>query len=111
MLGLLLRPPHAHNIVHNGKRWEVRSRATKKRGRIALIEVTRTSWRVVAFATLARSMPLTHAMASQHAALHQAPGVVGRYATPHAWVLQDVRGVPKRVCVPKKRGCVVWVKL
>ena len=111
MDGLLVKETHARNIVHNGKRIEVRSRAHKKFGqRIAIVEVTDDQWRIVAYATLARCFRLTPELAAAHASIIQAPGFDKRYKDPHAWELEHVSVLSQPVQMDKKRGPVVWVR-
>jgi len=110
-MGLLLRAEHAARILDEGKRWEIRASHTRKRGRIALLVVRQDAWYVVGFATIVRSMALTPTAARHNERLIQAPVVVASYKSPHAWVLECVRKCARQVRVPKRKGCVVWVKL
>ena len=89
----------------------MRSRATNKRGRIAIINITKDAWVIVGYATLTNCFPLTKEMAEKHERLHQAPNVVSNYKTPYVWLLEDVCKANPPIFVAKQKGCVVWVNL
>ncbi|MCL6729805.1 hypothetical protein [Sphingomonas hankyongi] len=111
--GLVIDRPWIGMILAGDKIWEVRSRGTAVRGRIALIE--KGTGTVVGLATLADSLPaLAPEQMQAHFAKHRIPPAKVaepgfRWFTP--WVLTDVRRLDRPVPYRHPSGAVTWVNL
>lgn len=111
--GLVIDEPWIGHILAGRKTWEMRSKATKKRGTIALIR--KGSGLVVGTATLSECLPaLTSGTMQAHFAKHQipqsmmsAPGY--KWFTP--WVLTDIRALERPVPYKHPAGAVTFVNL
>jgi hypothetical protein len=108
-----IREPWIDMILDGVKKWEIRSKFTKKIGPVALIKAG--SGTVVAMARLAEVIQLTPKLAYENADImgfkrlsrKDAEDFDGEYA----WVLKDV--VKFKIPVPYKHpsGAVTWVTL
>lgn len=108
-----IREPWIDMILEKKKKWEIRSKFTKKIGPVALIRAG--SGTVVATANLAEVIQLTPELAYKNVAIMgfrpltraEAKDLAGQYA----WVLKDV--VKFKIPVPYKHpsGAVTWVTL
>jgi hypothetical protein len=111
--GLVIRQPWLDHFMAGHKRWEIRSRPCRLRGRVALIEAGQGH--IVALATLAQCKgPLLpkdwdHAKAAGHVVGPEAD-VLG-YAQAYAWVLNDIKPLDLPVSYVHPRGAIIWVKL
>ena len=112
MKGLIIAEPAISKIIDGEKSWEMRSRNTAVRGRIALIR--KGSKTVIGVADLVGTMPkLSQAALKASVAKHQVPenriGEDFKYNT--AWVLERARPLRKPVPFRFPRGAVIWVNL
>lgn len=112
--GLVIRPEPIEKILRGEKDWEMRSRATQKRGRIALIR--QGSGQVVGVAELARCEgPFTEQAMRDNQHRHRIPlerlndDEIRKWRT--AWVLENVVRLSKPVTYPHPSGAVTWVTL
>lgn len=112
--GLIIRPAPLEKILSGQKTWEMRSRATKVRGPIGLIQ--KGSGKVFGIATLVSSVgPLTDDEMVKHhekhriesARLHE--GEIAKWRV--AWVLEQVKRLATPVPYVQKSGPVVFVNL
>lgn len=100
-------------ILAGVKKWEIRSKFTKKIGPVALIRAG--SGTVVATATLAEVIQLTTELAYKNVAImgfrpltkREAKDLEGQYA----WVLKDVVKFKNPVPYKHPSGAVTWVTL
>ena len=114
MKGLIIRSPWIDLILDGSKTWEMRSRPTSIRGRIALIKAG--SGLIFGMANLTDCLPTLKLdiMQSTHT-FHRIPdermaaAIDNKWTTP--WVLKDVVkfGTPRPYVHPS--GAVVWVEL
>jgi len=111
---LLIKSPHIEKILSGIKTWEMRSTATKIRGKIGL--VMSGSGKIYGSANLVDCIgPLSpdDKLKSQH--LHQISPErlllpeVAKYK--YAWVLQDVEKFPIPRAYAHPSGAVIWVNL
>lgn len=112
MHALIIREPWISLILTGEKVWEIRSRATRIRGRIGLI--ASGSGQVVGTIDLTDCLALHPSDLVQTTPLHCITDLSHPplpYPHPYAWVLAN----PHRFLVPKPyrhaQGAVVWVKL
>jgi len=114
MKGLVIRSPWIDHILAGNKTWEMRTRATSIRGRIALIKAG--SGLIYGTAELVECKPsldLEQLRATQ--AFHAIPvsgiedAFANRWTTP--WVLRDVRRFARPVPYTHPSGAVTWVDL
>lgn len=112
--GLLIREPWIGMILSGRKDWEMRGRATRMRGRIALIRSG--SGLVVGTARLTGcGEPLTPAgmMANAHRHCIPAGGMAAASAAGWTvpWFLDEVFALPAPIPYRHPQGAVGWVKL
>jgi len=112
MKGLVVAEPWVSLIISGEKIWEMRSRNTLVRGRIALIR--KGSKTVIGIADLVRTLPkLTPSELKASVVNHRVPeSEIGKdFKQSTAWVLQHAR--PLREPVPYRHpvGAVIWVNL
>ena len=112
MKGLVIDEPWIGLIVSGEKTWEMRSRNTLVRGRIALIR--KGSKTVIGIADLVRtlpklSVPELKASVGNHRVPESEIGKKFKHST--AWVLQGARPLRKPVPYPHPAGAVIWVNL
>jgi hypothetical protein len=106
---LILKEPLAEILVGT-KTWEIRGKATARRGRIALIESK--SGHVVGTCEVVDVLgPLTLAELRRNAALTGFRPNRLPYATTYAWVLRDARRLAEPVPYEHPSGAVIWVRL
>ena len=107
--GLVIDEPWVSKITHGEKIWEMRSTATKKRERIALIKKGSAS--VVGIATISDVLgPLNDRQISDTFQNHQVPTLmIGKWR--YAWVLQDIAKLDQPVRYIHKNGAVTFVTL
>lgn len=112
--GLIIKAPYVNWIMDGRKTWELRSSHTQVRGPIALIE--QGTGTVVAVARLVDSKgPLTAAdMAANvhhHAVTPERQHLPELQKYKHAWVLADIKRLPRPVPYVHPSGAVKWVTL
>jgi hypothetical protein len=114
--GLIIREPWIGYILEGRKTWEIRSRATKMRGQIALIKGG--SGQIVGVANVVDSVgPMTFDQLKRHGAKHCAPAKeLGDFLRKYknqgiAWVLGDVVRLPELIAYRHPSGAVIWVTL
>ncbi len=112
MKGLVIDEPWVTLIASGAKTWEMRSRNTLVRGRIALIR--KWSKTIVGVADLVATLPklsrsALHASVHKHRVPASEIGEDFKHST--AWVLERAR--PLREPVPYRHppGAVIWVNL
>lgn len=114
MKGLLIRSPWIDLILSGVKTWELRTRPTSIRGRIALIKAG--SGAIWGTAVLVDCLPaLSAEQMAQTEAFHgispeRIPDVVKNgWTTP--WVLRDIEKLPSPLPYSHPSGAVTWVDL
>lgn len=114
MKGLVIRSPWIDHILAGRKTWEMRTRATSIRGRIALIKAG--SGLIHGTAELVECLPsLDREQLRATQAFHAIPdsgledAFANRWTTP--WVLRDVRCLANPVPYTHPSGAVTWVDL
>lgn len=112
--GLIIRREPLQSILRGEKCWEMRSKHTHKRGRIALIE--KGSGQVVGVAELVDSIgPLSEEQMRANQDKHRIrperlnSGEVSKWRI--AWVLKNVQPLETPVSYQHKSGAVTWVTL
>jgi len=108
--GLLIMKEPLDKILAGTKTWEIRGKATTRRGPIALIESksghvvgTCEVVDVIGPLTLAELQRNAKRVGARHAELY--------YETTFAWVLHNARRLPKPVLYKHPSGAVIWVVL
>lgn len=110
---LIIRQPHIGHILDGMKTWEMRSKPTKIRGRIGLIEAG--SGLIVGEAEIDRmqSAPKSYRARHMTRAYHRIPedryGVMDKWCW--AWVLSNVIRYDEPIPYDHPRGAVIWVSL
>jgi hypothetical protein len=112
--GLIIREPWIGYILAGTKTWEMRTAATNRRGRIALIR--KGTGLVVGTAQLVDCLPPLDAAGLAAARdRHRIPphldAEVLAAGWVHPWVLADVRRLSRPVVAGQKPGQVIWVPL
>jgi hypothetical protein len=107
--GLVIDEPWITKIVRGEKTWEMRSKPTTKRGRIALIK--KGSGLIVGLATITGVLgPFTDDEIATNFKHHRVPmHVIGKWR--FAWVLKDVLHLATPVPYVHNKGAVIWVNL
>lgn len=112
MKGLIIDEPWVSMIVAGKKTWEMRSRNTAVRGRIALIR--KGSKAVVGVADLVGTLPgLSQSDLKAGVAKHQVPEseIDEQFKHNTAWVLERTRPLRHPVTYQHPTGAVIWVNL
>lgn len=107
--GLVIDEPWISKIMSGEKTWEMRSRSTTKRERIALIK--KGSGTVVGIATIKDVVgPFDDAQIGATFERHQVPtNMIGKWR--YGWVLENVRALAAPVPYIHRSGAVTWVTL
>ncbi|WP_207795916.1 ASCH domain-containing protein [Kinneretia aquatilis] len=112
--GLVIDTPYIDRILSGIKTWEMRSTATKIRGRIALIR--KGSGTVIGTAELVDCLgPFTDAQMMANQEKHRIElerirsGQVAKWR--YAWVVRDAHLLPAPVLYVHRPGAVIWVTL
>ena len=112
--GLVIDAPPIDRILDGIKTWEMRSTATKVRGRVALIR--KGSGTIVGTAEIVDCVgPLSPDQMLQNHERHRIDparirsGEVAKWK--YAWVLANVRRLPAPVPYVHPSGAVIWVNL
>ena len=110
---LVIRQPHIGHILYGMKSWEMRSKPTKIRGRIGLIEAG--SGLIVGECEIDRiqSAPKSYRARFMTRAYHRIPA--DRYSVMDkwcwAWVMSNVLRYDDPVAYEHPQGAVIWVSL
>jgi len=107
--GLVIDEPWISKIILGEKVWEMRSKPTRKRERIALIR--KGSLTIVGLATIAEVKgPFSDEQIAKHFENHQVPThMIGKWR--YAWVLHDVRMLHEPITYFHRKGAVTFVSL
>ena len=111
---LVVRPPWIEKILRRQKTWELRSRRTKARGPIGLIESR--SGMVVGICDVVDVVgPLSLAALRRTVRYHKVPPTQlskpRPYKKTYAWVLRHARRLNPPISYVHRSGAVVWVRL
>lgn len=114
MRALIIREPWISLILSGAKTWEMRSKATKIRGKIGLI--AKGTGMVIGTADLIDCLPALDRGAFRHGReCHRIPSEMEesafRQGWLHPWVLRDARRLQRPVHAGQKPGQVIWVSL
>jgi hypothetical protein len=108
--GLVIRSPHIEKILSGVKSWEMRSRRTDIRGRIALIKAG--SGTIVGTATMYGSMPaLTEDRWEATKRWHQVEDLELLRKWKYPWQMIGVMALSKPIPYDHPKGAVIWVNL
>lgn len=108
--GLLILKEPLDKILAGTKTWEIRGKATARRGPIALIQSK--SGHVVGTCDVVDVVgPLTLAELQRNASRTGFRPNELPYATTYAWVVRDARRLPEPVPYRHPAGAVIWVRL
>jgi hypothetical protein len=108
--GLLIHKEWLDKIFAGAKTWEIRGKATARRGPIALIESK--SGHVVGTCEVVDVIgPLTLATLNKNAHRTGFRARALPYPTTYAWAVRDARRLPEPVPYRHPSGAVIWVKL
>lgn len=111
MKGLIIQDPHAHRIVEGSKKWEMRSRKTNVRGRIAIILAG--SGTIIGEADLVGcGGPLKDADEARSAyQYHRVKDIalLDKWRIP--WLLENVEKYDEPKPYNHPKGAVTWVNL
>lgn len=107
--GLVIDEPWISKILAGEKVWEMRSAATRKRGRIALVK--KGSGTLVGLATIKDVLgPFDEAQIGETFEFHKVPThAIGKWR--HAWVLEDVVTLTRPIPYVHRPGAVIFVNL
>lgn len=114
MRGLIIEERWLKHILGRKKDWELRSRSTRIRGKIALIQ--KGSGLIVGTAFLLDSIPRSLPYLSRHKNRHQCDrNELIKYSHGkrelHTWVLKKVKRLKHPVPYTHPQGAVTWVTL
>jgi hypothetical protein len=108
--GLLILKEPLDQILAGTKTWEIRGKATDRRGPIALIESK--SGHVVGTCEVIEVLgPLTLAELQKHVRRSGFRPSHLPYPTTYAWVVRDARRLPEPLPYRHPPGAVIWVRL
>jgi hypothetical protein len=110
--GLIIKEPWISLILSGKKTWELRSRDTRVRGRIALIR--KGSGTVLGSAELTGTLPkLARSDLIANVAKHRVPesDIDADFKWSTAWVLERARPLREPVQYRHPAGAVIWVNL
>ncbi len=108
--GLPIRKEHLDRILAGTKTWEIRGKATAKRGSVALIESG--SGEIVGVCEIVDVVgPLSLAELQRNARRAGFRANELGYDTTYAWVLRNARRLPNPIPYRHPPGAVIWVKL
>jgi hypothetical protein len=109
---LVVRKPWIDLILAGEKTWEIRGSNTAVRGRVGLIESGTGT--VVGECDIVASIPQNTPSLIRHCLKHRISRgdcYNVRYASPHAWVLENAVRYETPVPYDHPQGAVIWVKL
>jgi hypothetical protein len=109
---LFVREPFAERIISGRKTWEIRTRPTTRRGRIAIMSQRGLVGTVELYDV---EGPLSAADLISHVAKHRAPlRLLHTYAAGralYAWSLREPARLDAPIVLRRGRGPVVWFRL
>jgi hypothetical protein len=109
---LFVREPFAERIISGRKTWEIRTRPTHRRGRIAIMSQRGLLGTVEIYDVAG---PLTATDLVRHVGKHRAPlRLLHAYAAGralYAWVLREPARLDPPLVLRRGRGPVVWFRL
>lgn len=109
---LFVREPFAERIISGRKTWEIRTRSTRRRGRIAIMSQRGLIGTVELCDVLG---PLSAGDLVGHVSRHRAPlRLLDAYAAGrdlYAWVLREPVRLDPPIALHRGRGPVVWFRL
>lgn len=108
--GLLILKEPLDKILAGTKTWEIRGKATARRGPIALIE-SKSGHVVSTCEVVDVAGPLTLAKLQRNARRTGFRPSELPYATTYAWIVRDARRLPAPVPYQHPSGAVIWVCL
>jgi hypothetical protein len=110
--GLFVREPFAERIITGRKTWEIRTRPTTRRGRIAIMSQRGLVGTVELYDV---EGPLTAGDLIRHVAKHRAPlRLLHTYAAGralYAWAMREPARLDPPIVLRRGRGPVVWFRL
>jgi len=114
MKGLIIREPWISKILSGKKTWELRSRPTDYRGKIALIR--KGTGMIVGLAELTDCLPplssaTFDAARDRHGIPPDRDNEVIRAGWVFPWVMSGVRIIDPAIAAQQKPGAVIWVTL
>lgn len=110
MKALIIKSPWLKLILDGQKTWEIRSRRTNVRGKIALIQSG--TGLVYGEAVLTDCIELTRDMLESNYDRHRISDLsIVTYNHPCAWVLSDAKKYDKPIPYNHPQGAVVWVNI
>ena len=105
-----MRQPWLDLILSGAKVWELRSRPTRKRGKIFLVDMLPGGrWVVRGSVRIVRVVKLTRRRFARGRRKHRVRTYARQFQ--YAWVLAEPRRLRTARRVPRKPGPVVWVRL
>lgn len=106
---LILKPQWLDEILHHGKRMEIRGTATHKVGRRIGLMASKTD-HVVGMATITGCVgPMTQEVFEAHAEQHHVrEATTLPYKTTYGWILEDVVVLPEPLPHKRKQGAIVF---
>jgi hypothetical protein len=109
---LFVREPFAERIIAGRKTWEIRTRPTTRRGRIAIMSPRGLVGTVELYDVAG---PLSTGDLIRHVARHRAPlRLLHTYAAGralYAWALREPARLEPPILLRRGRGPVVWFRL
>lgn len=110
--GLIIKEPYASMIVNGEKKWEIRTRKTKKRGEIYII----TNGKIIGKAKIRDVKgPFTVEELAKHENKHKVKKeILEKYAKKrklYAWILEEPVKFNTPIKIKTPRGAIVWVKI
>jgi len=110
--GLIIKEPFISMILNGKKTWEIRTRKTRIRGRILVVNKSYIRGSVNLVDCIG---PLTKEEIMRNVMRHRATmDFINKYAIGkqiYAWVLQDPIKLEKPIKIKKPRGAQIWVKI
>ena len=110
--GLIVREPYASMIVDGEKKWEIRTRKTKKRGEIYII----TNGEIIGKAALVDVKgPFNPEELERFYHLHKVdPETLRQYGKGkklYAWVFERPKRLKKPIKIEIPKGAIIWVNI
>jgi len=114
MRGLTIKEPWLSKILSGSKTWEIRTRKTNLRERIALVRGGASE--IAGYATLADCLQISREEMTSYTHKHCAQeDDLAAYGNPekplYAWVLENIEMLEKPIPFERKPGSVNWVNV